>query len=52
MVANQRSMQIEMAMKQRQAQMAMQTAMARERLKYFSAFAGLLYVVLPIVAFK
>ena len=47
-----RAMQIEMAMKQRQAMMAMQNAIARERLKYYSVFAGTICSVLPIVAFK
>ena len=52
MMANQKNMQIEMAMKQRQAQMAMQTAMAKERFRYYCYFLALLYVKLPIAAFK
>ena len=32
--------------------MAMQMAVGKERLNYFSAFIGLLYVVLPIAAVK
>ena len=52
MMANQKSMQIEMAMKQRQAQMAMQTALAKERFKYFNGFMGTLMVLLPIGAYK
>ena len=41
-----------MAMKQRQAQMAMVTALARERLKYYSIFAGAVWIVMPLVAIK
>ena len=39
-------------MKQRQAQMAMQTAIGKERFKYFSYFMATLYVALPLGAFK
>ena len=52
MMANQKSMQIEMAMKSRQSQMAMQTAIGKERFKYFSGFVGLLYCLMPLAAFK
>ena len=52
MMANQKNMQIEMAMKQRQAQMAMQTAIGKERFKYYSYFVGLLYTICPLIAFK
>ena len=39
-------------MKQRQAQMAMQQAVGRERFKYVTAFCGLLATILPVAAFK
>ena len=52
MADSQKSMQIEMAMKQRQAQMAMQIAINKERFKYISGFVGILYLVLPVAAFK
>ena len=52
MMVNQRAMQIEMAMKQRQAQMAMQRAMALERFYYYSGFVTLAAIFLPIAAFK
>ena len=51
-MAKQRNMQIEMAMKQRQAQMAMQRAMAIERFHYYSCFVGLAAIFLPIGAVK
>ena len=47
-----RAMQIEMGMKQRQAMMASQMAMGKERFKYYSVFVGLAYIGLPIGAYK
>ena len=52
MMDNQKATMIEMAMKQRQAQMAMMTAIGKEQLKYYSTFVALLYFVLPVVAYK
>ena len=52
MMANQKGMQLEMAMKQRQAQMAMGMAIGKERFTYYSVFVGLLYTTLPIAAIK
>ena len=45
-------MQQEMGMKQRQAMMAMQMAMGKERFKYYSLFVGSLYIAVPIAAYK
>ena len=50
--AGMKAMQIEMAMKQRQSMMAMQTAMARERIKYYSVLFGAAWIFLPIVIVK
>lgn len=50
--ASMRAMNIEMAMKQRQAQISTQLAMGKERFKYYSFVVGCAYMVLPIVAFK
>ena len=52
MAKNQRDMQIEMAMKQRQAQLAMQQAIGKERFKYYSALYGLAWIGLPLGAMK
>ena len=52
MAQNQKAMQIEMAMKQRQAQLAMQQALAKERFIYFSVLYGLACFALPIGAVK
>ena len=52
MMVNQRAMQIEMAMKQRQAGIAMQQAVGKERFKYYSAFVGLAYFFVPIAVLK
>ena len=47
-----REMQIEMAIKQRQAQLAAQVALGKERFKYYSFVVGLAWFFLPIGAFK
>ena len=50
--AGMKTIQLEMAMKQRQSMMAMQTAMARERVKYYSVLAGAAWIFLPIAIVK
>ena len=47
-----RANQIEMAMKQRQAQIAMGQAMGREQFHYYSILVGLVYFFLPLGAIK
>lgn len=45
-------MQIEMALKHRQAQLATQVALGKERFKYYSFVVGLAWFFLPIGAIK
>ena len=40
-----------MAMKNRQVELATKMAMAKERLKYYSVFVGLVWLVVPIAAY-
>ena len=47
MMVNQRAMQIEMAMKQRQAGIAMQQAVGKERFMFYSALAFAAWTMLP-----
>ena len=47
-----KEMQMSQGMKQRQAQIAFQLAMGKERFSYYSVFAGTLWLVLPIAAIK
>eukprot|EP00806_Schmidingerella_arcuata_P006395 Macronucleus_6823.p1 GENE.Macronucleus_6823~~Macronucleus_6823.p1 ORF type:complete len:147 (+),score=30.02 Macronucleus_6823:1-441(+) len=51
MMVKQRAMQVEMAMKQRQAMLAMQREMALERFSYYCCLVGLAFSGLPVVAF-
>ena len=44
--------QIDMAMKNRQSELAMQMASKKEGFKYYTIFVGTLFTVLPIAAFK
>ena len=45
-------MQIEMAMKNRQTEIALKMAMGRERFKYYSVFFGIVLFMAPIAAYK
>ena len=50
--AQMKETQIQMAMKQRQAQMATQMAIKKEQFKYYSFFVGLVWTFCPIIAIK
>ena len=47
-----RENQIEMAMKNRQAEMSMRMAEGKERFFYYSIFVGILWIVCPLAALK